>query len=195
MRLLGLSSSTVQIVVIMTGAIMLAALTGGTFLLARHWDGLRVRAAMRCLGLTSFDPVALVMAVAAWGVLVVFPFDGIRELIAVGVGKVPWLALPPWHFQAYAAFEQIPRPAAAFALVANIMGEELWFRGYLQNKLSFLGSSTWVWAGLLFTAYHVFQAPISYPNFAGALALSGLYALRRDLWACVLLHTLLQAPV
>ena len=37
----------------------------------------------------------------------------------------------------------------------------------------------------------VVQAPVAYPSFLGGLALAGVYALRRDLWSCVLL----QAPL
>ena len=106
-----------------------------------------------------------------------------------------WLGLPAWHFQRTDAFGQLPEAVAAFALLTNIVGEELWFRGYLYAKLSFLGRWTWPTASLLFTAYHIFQAPVAYPNVLGSLALAGLYALRRDLWSCVLLHALLQAPV
>ena len=40
---------------------------------------------------------------------------------------------------------------ALFALGANLICEELWFRGYLQDKLAFLGRGSWVGAGLLFT--------------------------------------------
>ncbi len=106
-----------------------------------------------------------------------------------------WLALPPWHFQRTSAFGELRPSVAAIALAANILGEELCFRGYLQPKLAFLRGWTWPVAGLLFTAYHMFQAPVAYPNVLGGLALAGLYALRRDLWSCVLLHVLLQAPL
>ena len=82
-----------------------------------------------------------------------------------------------------------------FALIANVVGEELWFRGYLQDKLRFSGSLSWVGAGLLFTLYHVFEAPVAYPGILGASALAGLWALRRDLWSCMLLHALCNAPV
>lgn len=77
--------------------------------------------------------------------------------------------------------------------MANLVCEELWFRGYLQDKLAFLGSRSWVGAGLLFTLYHVFEAPIVYPGFVGGLALAGLWALRGNLVSCILLHALLTA--
>lgn len=37
------------------------------------------------------------------------------------------------------------------------------------------------------------EAPIVYPSFLGGLALAGLWALRRNLWPCVLLHALSNA--
>lgn len=89
----------------------------------------------------------------------------------------------------------VPGWFAGAALVCNVVGEELWFRGYLQPKLSVLDRWTWLAGGTLFTAYHVFEAPLVYPNLLGGIALAGLYALRRDLWSCVVLHAWLQAPI
>ena len=67
--------------------------------------------------------------------------------------------------------------------------------GYLQDKLRFLGRVSWIAAGLLFILYHVFEAPVAYPGILGGLGLAGLWALRHDLWSCILLHALLNAPV
>ena len=52
---------------------------------------------------------------------------------------------------------------------------------------------SWVGAGLLSTLYHVFEAPVVYPAFLGGLGLAGLWALRRNLWPCLLLHALFTA--
>ena len=108
---------------------------------------------------------------------------------------VEWLRLPEWHFPSTGGFQQLPPLLGGLAFAANAFCEELWFRGYLFDKLRFMGRATWIAAGLLFTLYHVFEAPVAYPGVLGGLALAGLWALRRDLWSCVLLHALLNAPV
>lgn len=43
-------------------------------------------------------------------------------------------------------------------LVFNIVGEELWWRGYLLPRQEAVhGRFTWIWHGLLWTAFHVFK--------------------------------------
>ena len=154
------------------------------------------RAVTRLTGLTHFDWVAIVLAVGIWlAVLAVSSILGYEAGLRALVERVEWLALPRWHFQRSDGFTQLAPALGAFALVANVVCEELWFRGYLQDKLRFLGRGSWIVAGLLFTLYHVFEAPIAYPGVLGALALAGLWATRRNLWSCMLLHALLNAPV
>jgi membrane protease YdiL (CAAX protease family) len=195
-QILGLSSAVVQIGVIMTGAVMLLMLGGGALALARAWDRLAFAETLRAAGATRLDWAALALAVALWGALIAVPDDRLYgDRLAAWLQRQPVLEMPAWHFQVSGGFAQLPPVLAAVALVANVVCEELYFRGYLFAKLSFLGPATWLVTGLLFTSYHVFQAPLSYPGVLGGLALAGLYQLRGNLWACVLLHTLLQAPL
>ena len=147
------------------------------------------------LGLARLDPVGLLIAFALAGAVLLAPTERLYESAFSAWLQDGWLALPPWHFQRTAAFTEISPSVAAVAVLANILGEELWFRAYLYPKLAFLGGWTWPVAALLFIAYHVFEAPVAYPGLFGGLALAGLYALRRDLSSCVLLHALLQAPL
>jgi membrane protease YdiL (CAAX protease family) len=192
--LLRLTSAEAQIGVIMTGIMLLMA--AATFASARLFDGLSPRDTLRLIGVTRFDPLAVVLAVAIWLVVLGVPWiiDYENELRTL-LERFKWLSLPSWHFQLTDGFRQLSPLLGSFALAANVVCEELWFRGYLQDKLRFLGKLSWVAAGLLFTLYHVFEAPIVYPAFFGGLALSGLWALRRDLWSCIVLHALLNAPV
>lgn len=191
---LGLTSAEAQIGMIMTGVML--AMAAATFALARVLDGLGPRETVRLAGLTRFDPVGALLATLFWiAVLAIPSIVGYEDDLRALVERSEWLALPSWHFQETDGFKQVPALVGALALVANLLGEELWFRGYLQDKLAFVGRLRWIAAGLLFTLYHVFEAPIAYPGFLGAIALAGLWALRRSLWPCILLHALLNAPV
>ena len=188
----GLSSAEAQIGVIMTGVMLLMGL--GTFVFARQLDGLGPRETLRLTGAMHFDGVGAMLAVAIWFVVLAVPSVlGYEDDLRALVEGVDWLALPSWHFQRTDGFRDLPLVLGGFALAANLLCEELWFRGYLQDKLAFLGGAGWVCAGLLFTIYHVFEAPIVYPSFLGGLALAGLWALRRNLWPCVVLHALFTA--
>lgn len=193
-RGLGLTSAEAQIGVIMTGVMLLMG--ASTLVCARALDGLCPRDALRVIGFNRFDRVGILVAVVIWLAVVatssLLPYEeDLRDLVE----SVDWLALPSWHFQRTDGFRQLPLVLGGFALVANVVCEEVWFRAYLQDKLRFLGRPSWVVAGLLFSLYHVFEAPVAYPGVLGALALSGLWALRHDLWACMTLHLLLNAPV
>jgi len=192
-RTLRIGEATAQVGIIMTS--IMIALGGAALLAPRLVDRLPRRDVIAMLGLTRVDPAGLLIACVFAGVVLLAPTEWLYEDAFGAWLQGSWLALPSWHFQRTAAFSEIPPAVAAVALLANIVGEELWFRAYLYPKLAFLGGWTWPVAGLLFIAYHVFQAPVTYPGFLGGLALTGLYALRRDLWSCVLLHALLQAPV
>lgn len=190
---LGITSAEAQIGVIMTGLMLLMACA--TFVCAHIFDGLAPREVVRITGIGRFDWIALLLAVVIWlAVLSISAILSYEEGLRTLVARVDWLALPPWHFQRIDGFAQLSPLLGGAALLANVVCEELWFRGYLQDKLRF-GRVSWIAAGLLFTLYHVFQAPIAYPGVLGGLALAGLWALRRDLWSCVLLHALLNAPV
>ena len=191
-RTLRIGEATAQVGIIMTS--IMIALGGAALLAPRLVDRLPRRDVIAMLGLTRVDPAGLLIACVFAGVVLLAPTEWLYEDAFGAWLQGSWLALPSWHFQRTAAFSEIPPAVAAVALLANIVGEELWFRAYLYPKLAFLGGWTWPVAGLLFIAYHVFQAPVTYPGFLGGLALTGLYALRRDLWSCVLLHALLQAP-
>ena len=190
---LGLSENSVQLVV-MTGIMLLLAVGALLGPIALH--GLSAADTVDFLGLRRLDLTGLVLAAALAAVLLILPTDQwYADSASASLQRIEWLDLDAWHFQRSDAFLAVPGWLAGTALLCNLVGEELWFRGYLQPKLSFLGRWTWVAGGILFTAYHVFEAPLVYPNPLGGLALAGLYALRRDLWSCVVLHALLQAPV
>ena len=138
-------------------------MAAATFAFARLLDGLGQREVMRLTGLARFDAIAVLLAIPTWlAVLAVSSLVDHQEPLRALVERVDWLRLPPWHFQQVDGFTQLAPVLGGFALVANVVCEEMWFRGYLQDKLRFLGPLSWVVAGLLFTLYHVFEAPIAY---------------------------------
>jgi len=175
---------------------VMLAMGVAAFVRARFLDGLSPRDALRLVGAKRVDWAGIVLAVVMWlAVVAVSAVLRYEEDLRALVEGVDWLALPPWHFQRIDGFQQLPAAVGGFALVANVVCEEVWFRGYLQDKLRFLGSFSWMGAGLLSTLYHVFEAPIAYPGVLGSLALAGLWRVKRDLASCVLVHALLNAPV
>ena len=138
-RSLGLTSAEALIGVVMT-AVMLA-MGVAAFVCARFLDGLGPRLALRLVGAKRIDWAGIVLALVMW--LVVVAVSAVlryEEDLRALVEEVDWLALPPWHFQHIDGFQQLPVAVGGFALVANVVCEELLFRGYLQDKLGFLGS-------------------------------------------------------
>ncbi|MDP9005869.1 MAG: hypothetical protein M3N15_02985 [Actinomycetota bacterium] len=137
---LGITSAEVQIGVIMTG--VMVGMAAATFASSRLLDGLGPRQALRLVAADRLDAVGLLLAVVIWvGVLAVSSILDFEEDLRVLVEHVDWLALPEWHFQRIDGFLQLPPVLGGFALMANVVGEELWFRGYLQDKLRFSGGS------------------------------------------------------
>ncbi len=190
---LGLSEDSVQLAA-MTGVMLMLA--AGAFIGPLALDRLSGAEVVDLLGLRRMDIIGLALAAVLAAILLILPTDRwYADNISAWLQGIEWLDLDAWHFQRTDAFVAVPGWFAGAALVCNVVGEELWFRGYLQPKLSFLDRWTWLAGGTLFTAYHVFEAPLVYPNLLGGIALAGLYALRRDLWSCVVLHALLQAPI
>jgi MFS family permease len=183
---LGLSSAEAQIGVIMTGVMLVMGL--GTFVFARLLDGVGPRETLRLTGATHFDGVGAMLAVAIWLVVLAVPsILGYEDDLRTLVEGVDWLALPSWQLPAH---RRLPGPPDC--------SRRLRPRGQpsaatCRTRLAFLGRFGWVVAGLLFTLYHVFEAPLVYPAFLGGLALAGLWALRRNLWPCVVLHALFTA--
>ncbi|HVL03874.1 MAG TPA: hypothetical protein VM386_05495, partial [Acidimicrobiales bacterium] len=141
-RLLAASSAEAQIGLIMTGVMLLMGT--GAIVFARLLDGIGPRAFLQRIGLNRFDPVGLTLAIVMSALVFIVPAildyeDDLRRLVE----DVDWLALPAWHFQRINGFTQLSPLIGGFALAANVVCEEMWFRGYLQDKLSFLGRFSW----------------------------------------------------
>ena len=109
--------------------------------------------------------------------------------------RIPELKLPEWHFQN----QELPAMSGplqgvllAFMLGTNVFAEEVYFRGFLLERMKFLGKAAFVVNGLLFIAYHTFQIPVAYPLLPFGLLLSGYYVCFRTVWGSMLIHLILN---
>ena len=75
-----------------------------------------------------------------------------------------------------------------FLFIGNFLGEELYFRGYLMKKSSFLGRANWFVNPLLFALYHLWQIPQTWPLIGLVLAFGLLMRMRKDLYVLVAFH-------
>ena len=65
----------------------------------------------------------------------------------------------------------------------NIMGEELWWRGYIFPRQELAhGQRTWLVHGLLWTAFHLFSPYNALMVLPGALWVSWIVQRRRNTW-------------
>jgi len=110
------------------------------------------------------------------------------------------LHIPEWNWQKIGighAIETLPKgvflPAMITLIIANHLGEEIFFRGFLFKRTEpFFGKLTFIAAGLLFILHHTFQASKTYPAFPMGIFITGYYAWRRDIYGCILIHFIMN---
>ncbi len=108
--------------------------------------------------------------------------------------------IPDWHWQKIgiaSAMENVPGgifiPAMITLLIANHLGEEVFFRAFLFKRTEpFFGKWTFIAAGLLFILHHTFQASRTYPAFPLGIFITGYYSWRRDVYGCILIHLIMN---
>jgi membrane protease YdiL (CAAX protease family) len=78
----------------------------------------------------------------------------------------------------------------------NVIGEELWWRGYLLPRQE-LASGRWTWAahGLLWAAFHSFFHWEVLGLLPGCLLLAYVSQRTRSTWPALFAHALIQVPV
>jgi membrane protease YdiL (CAAX protease family) len=75
----------------------------------------------------------------------------------------------------------------------NIMGEELWWRGYILPRQELThGQRTWLVHGLFWTAFHLFSPYNALMVLPGALWVSWIVQRRRNTWIFVITHASLN---
>jgi hypothetical protein len=80
----------------------------------------------------------------------------------------------------------------AVFFIGNFVGEELYFRGYLMKKTSFLGGWNWAVNSALFVVYHLWQIPQTWPLIGIGLIFGFYMQWRKDFWSVVVLHLLIN---
>ncbi len=164
------------------------------FLFLRASDRLSLRQSFSFLGLNRID---------VRGLLLVLPvFCAAFALASVPYMQFVWLplhnafqAVPLFRIPAWSIFGGDPRglyafPAFALFLlfIGNFLGEEVYFRGYLMKKSSFLSGANWVVNSLLFALYHLWQIPQTWPLVGLVFAFGLLMRLRKDLYVLIAFH-------
>ncbi|HEV2646103.1 MAG TPA: CPBP family intramembrane glutamic endopeptidase [Acidobacteriaceae bacterium] len=164
------------------------------FLLLRSSDRLSFRQSLLFLGLNRID---------LRGLLLVLPiFCAAFALVSVPYMEFVWVPLrrvcqsvPLFHIPAWSIFGGDPKGFYAFPpfallllFIGNFLGEELYFRGYLMKKSSFLGGANWVVNSWLFALYHLWQIPQTWPAIGLIFAFGLLMRLRKDLYVLVAFH-------
>ena len=162
-------------------------------------EKLTPRQALHFLGLAKLD----------WkGILVVMPLVTVLALIRAApfvlyvhpvlyqaLNSIPALHIPDWHLTH--EFYDFPFWQLLEVLVANYLGEEIYFRGYLMKKIGFFRGWTWVISNALFELYHVHQAPNNWPYvlIAFLLPLGLLMQWRKSLYVVIAFHLVVNHVV
>jgi len=192
LRFTGLSGKTLQyalLVVVTFGWHMVVPL-----LFLRFKDKLTWKQSLQFLGLDRVD---------LRGLLIVLPvYCALFALAALPYMRWMWNPLQKW-LQSVPAFQMpdytifkggpnglysFPPLALLFLFIGNLLGEELYFRGYLMKKIAFLGNTAWIVNSILFALYHLWQIPQTWPLVGLVLAIGLLMQLRKDLYVLVAFH-------
>lgn len=133
----------------------------------------------------SWKTLAIAIGWSAISVVVMKSYLWIGGPFVEWFRALPFLALPSWHFQNldFPEYSPVVKVALlAFMLATNVFAEESYFRGFLLERLQFLGRYAFIVNGTLFILYHIFQMRVSYPLLPFGLLISGYYVLFRNVW-------------
>lgn len=140
------------------------------------------------------------------GVLLITPF----LFIVVLLFAVPYMGLlfSPIHaflqsinliaipehsiFHNYQTIYQFAPWQLGLLFIGNIVGEEVYFRGYLMKKSSFLKQHNWWIHSLLFTIYHLWQIPMTYALGFISLSFGICMMWRKNTYELMVLHVLIN---
>jgi membrane protease YdiL (CAAX protease family) len=164
------------------------------FVFLRVFDRLTVRESLSYLGLDRIDlrGLFIVLPVFCCGfALVSVPYmQFLWSPLSAFVQSFPLFHVPRWSIFGGdpAGLYAFPPFALALLFIGNFLGEELYFRGYLMKKTSFLGRSNWLINPVLFALYHLWQIPFTWPLIGLVLAFGLLMWLRKDLYVLIAFH-------
>jgi hypothetical protein len=192
-RLTGLSSENAQylclIVITFSWYIILP------IALLRLLDKLTFRGCIRFLSLDKVDWQGLLVLLI---ILIPFTILSIPYMRYVYLPLRAFLeTIPAFQTPEYSIFQENKIHAfapfqLALLFVGNFLGEELYFRGYLLKKIGFLGNYAWFANSVLFTFYHIWQAPLAWPSVGLFLIFGLMMQLRKNLYVLIVLHIFLN---
>jgi len=164
------------------------------FIFLRLFDRLTIRESLSFLGLNRIDLKGLfvVLPVFCCGVaLVSVPYmQFVWAPLTALVQSIPLFHVPRWSIFGGdpAGLYAFPPLALALLFIGNFLGEELYYRGYLMKKSSFLGRANWFINPFLFALYHLWQIPFTWPLIGLVFAFGLLMWLRKDLYVLIAFH-------
>ncbi|WP_276392196.1 CPBP family intramembrane glutamic endopeptidase [Eudoraea chungangensis] len=162
-------------------------------LMLRKNDGLEWKEIPKFLSLDRFSlkeilvaaPVAFALSVLLslpYMVMVYIPFQS--WLNSITIFQIPTYSI----FASYEAFYGAPVFILIMMMVGNFIGEEIYFRGYLMKKTSFLGKYNWLVGSVLFCIYHLWQIPQTWPLIVPFLFFGLTMQLRKNLYTMIAFH-------
>lgn len=118
-----------------------------------------------------------------------FGFGVVHEFLqAVPLFQIPSHSI----FYSYETIYGFASWQLSFLFIGNFLGEEIYFRGYLMKKSSFLGKHNWWIHSILFTIYHLWQIPMTFSLGVISLSFGLLMCWRKNLCELILLHILIN---
>jgi uncharacterized protein len=163
------------------------------FVLLRLSDGLSFRESLAYVGLNRIDVRGLLLVLPVFCVgfaLVSVPYmQFVWAPLSAACQRVPLFHIPAWSiFRSADGLYAFPRFALLLLFIGNFLGEELYFRGYLMKKSSFLGGANWAVSSFLFALYHLWQIPQTWPLVGLVFAFGLLMRMRKDLYVLIAFH-------
>lgn len=167
------------------------------FVILRWADGLSFKECLAYLSIDKFDlkggTYFQFFFLVVFTLLTIPYMIYIQRPLYVWLKSIPVLAIPEYSiFRSAEALYGFPPAMIFFLLVGNFVGEELYFRGYLQKKTSFLGKYNVFINGALFSIYHLFQIPQTWPLIIPSMAFPLIMSWRRNLWTVIIFHFLVN---
>ncbi len=195
MEIGGLSNRNAQALVLLSMALGWHIVL--PFCLLRFKDGLSFKESLKFLGLANLDfkgfLVVLPIVAVAFTLLSVPYMARIHPPLFEFLNSFSAITIQDWHVYEI-GYYSFPLPLLMVVFIANFFGEEIYFRGYLLQKISGI-KGDWAVNSLLFQFYHVWQAPLNWafaPMFL-FIPMGILVKLRRSLYGAILFHVFINS--
>lgn len=135
------------------------------------------------------------------GIAGLLAYRSLQGLTGWFMGIWPF-GFPSWapHFAGDGTFFDVPLAQNSWLIIvfviiymANVVGEELWWRGYiLPRQVGAMGKNAWVANGLLWSFFHVFQAWDIISLIPIALGIAFMSQYRMSVWLAITAHAVLN---